>query len=73
VSHSGFPKSLYLTVDGKEKKLEENTQIKVLDAEGKPVKGLPGEGGYFEITLPKVLTEGEPKSLDVGWIDAFRG
>ena len=71
VSHSGNPKRLHLTEDGKERKPE--TEIKVLDATGKPVKGLPDKGGYFEIKLPKALLEGQPKSLELGWIDFYRG
>ena len=70
-SHGGNPKRLYLTEDGKEKQPE--TEIKVLDAAGKPVKGLPDKGGYFEIRLPNALLEGQPKSLELGWIDFYRG
>ncbi len=70
LSHSGNTKRLYLTEDGKEK--EPGTDIKVLDAAGKPIKGLPGKGGYFEITLPKALLESQPKSLVLGWIDFHR-
>jgi len=72
-SHSGNPKRLYLTEDGKSESREPETEIKVLDAAGKPVKGLPGKGGCFEIRLPKALLEGEPKALELGWIDFFRG
>jgi len=35
--------------------------------------GLPGKGGYFEIRLPKALLDGQPKSLELGWIDFYRG
>jgi len=69
-SQSGNPKHVHLTEDGKEK--EPGTEIKLLDAAGKPIKGLPGHGGYFEITLPKALLEGQPTSLTVAWIDFFR-
>ena len=62
-----------MTEDGKEGEREPGTEIKVLDAAGKPVKGLPGKGGYFEIRLPKALLEGQPKSLELGWIDFYRG
>jgi hypothetical protein len=73
LSHSGNTKRLYLTEDGKEGEREPGTAIKVLDANGKPATGLPGKGGYFEITLPKALLEGQPKSLELGWIDFYRG
>jgi len=71
--HSGNTKRLYLTEIGKEEEREPGTEIKVLDSAGRPVKGLPGKGGYFEITLPKTLLEGESKSLELGWIDFYRG
>ena len=34
---------------------------------------LPGKGGYSEITLPKALLEGQPKSPELGRIDFYRG
>jgi hypothetical protein len=76
LSHSGNTKRLYLSEDGKDGKdgeREPGTEIKVLDAAGKPVKGLPEKGGYFEIMLPKALLESQPKSLELGWIDFYRG
>jgi hypothetical protein len=73
LSHSGNTKRLYLTEEGKDGEREPGTEIKVLDAAGKPVKGLPDKGGYFEIKLPKALLDGGPKSLELGWIDFYRG
>ncbi len=73
LSHSGNRKRLTLTEDGKDDSREPGTEIKVLDAGGEPVKGLPGKGGYFEIRLPKALLKGEAKSLELGWIDFYRG
>ena len=73
LSHSGNTKRLYLTEFGKEGEREPGTEIKNLVAAGKPVKGLPDKGGYFEITLPNALLEGESKSLELGWIDFYRG
>ena len=73
LSHSGNTKRLYLSEDGKEGERGPGTEIKVLDAAGEPVKGLPDEGGYFEIKLPKALLDGQPKSLELGWIDFYRG
>ena len=72
LSHSGNTKRLYLTEIGKDGEREPGTEIKVLDSAGKPVKGLPNKGGYFEIALPKALLEGDPKSLELGWIDFYR-
>ncbi len=73
VSHSGNPSRLYLSEDGEERKLEPGSGIRVFDARGKPAKGLPGEGGYFEIVLPETLFEGRSKSLTLQWIDFYRG
>ena len=72
LSHSGNTKRLYLTEAGKDEEREPGTEIKVLDAAGKPIKGLPDKDGYFEIRLPKALLEGQPKSLELGWIDFYR-
>jgi len=71
-SHGGYAQRLYLTKQGQVEKVKPKTEIRVLDADGKPIAGRPGEGGYFEITLPSVLLEGKPKSLTIGWIDFFR-
>jgi acetyl esterase/lipase len=73
LSHSGNTKRLSLIEEGREGEREPGTEIKVLDAAGKPIQGLPGKGGYFEITLPTVLLEGEPTSLELRWIDFYRG
>jgi acetyl esterase len=77
LSHSGNPRLLHVDEDGKEKKVKKDspywTEIRVLDASGKPTDGLPGKGGYFEMTLPKALLESQPKSLGLGWIDFYRG
>ena len=77
LSHSGNPRLLDVVEDGKEKKVGKDspywTEIRGFDSTGKPVTGLPGNGGYFEITLPKALLDGQPKSLDLEWIDFYRG
>ena len=77
LSHSGNPRLLDVVEDGKEKKVEKDspywTEIRGFDSTGKPMPGLPGKGGYFEITLPKALLDGQPKSLELGWIDFYRG
>ena len=71
LSHSGNAKHLHMTEGEKER--ESDTEIKVLDTAGKPVKGLPGKGGYFEIVLPKALLESEPKSLELAGSTSIEG
>jgi hypothetical protein len=73
LSHSGNARRVSLTEDGKEQPGPAETEIRVLDAAGKPIQGLPDQGGCFEITLPKALLEGQPKSLELNWIDFYRG
>jgi hypothetical protein len=48
------------------------TDIQPTDGQGKPAKQLPLKDGYFEITLPKALLEGNPKSITLNWVDFFR-
>jgi len=76
LSHSGNPRLLSLRNRNDEKKVEQGspywTEIRAFDAKGKPVEGLPGERGYFEIVLPPPLFEAKPKSLTIGWIDFYR-
>jgi len=73
LSHSGETKRLYLTEIANGGEREPGTQINVFDAQGRPARGLPDKGGYFEIRLPKALLDGQPKSLELGWIDFYRG
>jgi hypothetical protein len=76
LSHSGNKRLLYLTEGGTKKSLEKEspnwTEIEAFDSAGKPVDGLPGQDGYFQMTLPKALLEGGPKSLELSWIDFYR-
>jgi len=75
-SHSGFPRRIYLTKEGKPIGAGEQdppaAEIKVIDAQGKPAKGLPGAGGCFEIIVPRQLLVENPETIKVGWIDFFR-
>jgi len=48
------------------------TEVKMLDAEGNPATKIPLTGGYFEITLPRKLLEGNAQSLSLRWIDFLR-
>jgi SAM-dependent methyltransferase len=70
-SHGEHRQLLTVTANGQEKTIEES-DIQVLDASGKPVQGLPGEGGCFEIELPGLLFEAQPKSMKIDWIDFYR-
>jgi hypothetical protein len=72
LSHSGNKRQLSLSEEGMKGERDAGSEIKVLDAAGKPVKGLPGRDGCFEITLPNALLESRPKSLDLNWIDFYR-
>jgi hypothetical protein len=46
--------------------------IKAFTADGKPAQGLPGPGGWFEMTLPPALLQADAP-LSLSWIDFFRG
>jgi hypothetical protein len=63
--------------DGKEDaSLDEKSpfwmKIRMVESDGKPAKELPLKDGHFEITLPRALFEGNPKSLTLNWIDFYR-
>jgi hypothetical protein len=49
------------------------TDIRILNGDGTPARQTPLKGGYFEMTLPQALFEGNPKSLTIHWIDFYRG
>jgi type 1 glutamine amidotransferase len=76
LSHSGHRRLLNLREKGQEKAIGQHSpywmEIKALDARGKPIKGLPRDGGYLKMVLPKVLFQGNPKTLSLGWIDFYR-
>ncbi|HEV3259798.1 MAG TPA: hypothetical protein VG013_23220 [Gemmataceae bacterium] len=46
--------------------------IRIVGGDGRPAKELPLKDGYFEITMPRALFEGSPKSITVNWIDFYR-
>ena len=76
LSHSGHRRLLGVVDNGHEKVVDKDdpywSEIRTFDANGKPVQGLPGEGGYFEMVLPQALFEARPKSLTIDWIDFYR-
>ncbi len=48
------------------------TDVRAVDARGQPVAGLPGEGGWFELTVPKVLLPPVEDTLRLDWVDFYR-
>ena len=75
-SHSDHPTLLHLLKDGKEgPQLDKDspywTEIKRLDAAGKAVAGLPPDGGWFEIHIPRVLLTNK-REIKLAWIDFHR-
>ena len=76
LSHGNHATLLHLLQDGKEGPPLERTspywvEIQRLDPNGKPATGLPQEGGWFEIRLPRALLT-DAKSLKLAWIDFYR-
>ena len=47
-------------------------EIRAVGKDGKPVKAIPLNDGYFEMQLPKSLFEDNPKSITLNWIDFYR-
>jgi SAM-dependent methyltransferase len=48
------------------------TKVAAFGADGKPIEGLPNDGGYFELQLPKTLLEASSQPLRLEWIDFYR-
>jgi hypothetical protein len=76
LSHSGHPTLLHLWQDTKEGPALTTdspywTEIRRLGPDGKPVAGLPPDGGWFELCIPQALLT-ETRQLKVGWIDFYR-
>ncbi|MCY2953477.1 MAG: hypothetical protein NTU53_16085 [Planctomycetota bacterium] len=46
--------------------------IQALDLDGKPVEGLPGNDGWFEMTIPRPLLGDQTITLNLAWIDFYR-
>lgn len=63
--------------DGKEDSPLDTTSpywmaVRMVGSDGKPAKNIPLKDGYFEMQLPKVFVEDNPKSITVNWIDFYR-
>jgi hypothetical protein len=77
VSSADLKTKLKLIKDGKAgDALDEKSpywmDVRAIGADGKPAKEIPLKNGYFEMTMPKALLEGNPKSLTLNWIDLYR-
>ena len=46
--------------------------IRMVGSDGKPAMDIPLKDGYFEMLLPKVFFEDNPKSITINWIDFYR-
>jgi hypothetical protein len=46
--------------------------VRIVGGDGQPAKEIPLKGGYFELSLPRALFEGDPKAVTVSWIDFYR-
>jgi len=76
LSHSGHPTLLHLWQDGKEgpaltKDSPHWIEIRRLGPDGKPVAGLPPDGGWFELCIPQALLT-DTRVLKLSWIDFYR-
>jgi hypothetical protein len=76
LSHSGHPTLLHLSQDGKEgpaltKDSPYWAEIGRLGPDGKAVPGLPPEGGWFAVRIPKALLT-NARELKLSWIDFYR-
>ncbi|MFY8202144.1 MAG: hypothetical protein ACOVLE_15820 [Pirellula staleyi] len=47
-------------------------EIRIIDSDGKPTKVIPLKDGILEMQLPKMLLEGNPKFVQLEWIDFYR-
>lgn len=78
LSHSGHPRLLHLRRGGQPEGPELArgdpgwTDVRAFDADGEPADGLPVEGGWFELTVPKVLLSEQSESLTLDWVDFHR-
>lgn len=47
-------------------------EIRMVGDDGKPTEAIPLKDGYFEMQLPKVFFEGNPRTITMNWIDFYR-
>lgn len=47
-------------------------EIRMVGHDGKPTRAIPLKDGYFEMQLPKVFFEDNPKTITMNWIDFYR-
>ena len=77
VSSTTNPPRVRVWKDGQENTPLDSTnpnwlEIRLLNRNGQPIKSIPLKEGHFEISLPKSLFEGNPKSITLHWIDFNR-
>jgi hypothetical protein len=76
LSHGRLATSQTIIVSGRERQLKPTDPLWILverfNSEGQPIEELPGEGGYFQLTLPETLLADRPTSLVLQWIDFHR-
>jgi hypothetical protein len=77
LSYDGYRRLIHLRKGDKEGPLLDARspywmEIRMLGVGGKPKEEIPQSDGYFEMQLPKVFFEGNPKSIKVDWIDFYR-
>ena len=77
VSSSDDRQRVRLWKDGKEdspldSKSPHWMAIRMVGSDGKPAKDIPLKDGFFEMRLPKVFFDDNPKSITVNWIDFYR-
>ena len=80
LSHSGNPRLLHLQREGQPEGPElakddpNGTDVRVMDADGRALDGgLPPNGGWFELAVPKAVLGNEGKTITLDWIDFYRG
>jgi hypothetical protein len=47
--------------------------IRMVGSDQKPSNQIPLKNGYFEMQLPQAILDLNPKSIEVRWIDFYRG
>jgi hypothetical protein len=48
------------------------TEIRILNAQDRPARKIPVNGGVFEVTLPRALFASNAPTMTLEWIDFFR-